>query len=123
LAAACAIGQTGLVIRKVVIHQIGQLPIVGDLRELPAPGDVNLVCTNLRTVDGKRPTFIDHTDSWFLIPLVTVRFVEVPKGAMAGSGEDEPFEPEEELTAPEPTPVDEGPNEPDEDLLARIRNI
>ena len=109
-------------IRKVVIHQIGQLPVVADLRDLPAPGDVNLVCTNLRTVDGKRPTFIDHTDSWFLIPLVTVRFVEVPKGAMAGAGEDE--EAVEEATDVEETPVvEEGPAEPDEDLLARIRNI
>jgi hypothetical protein len=112
-----------MVIRKVVIHQIGQLPLVADLRDLPAPGDVNLVCTNLRTVDGKRPTFIDHTDSWFLIPLVTVRFVEVPKAAMAGSGEDEQFMPEEATAEPEPAPVDEGPAEPDEDLLARIRNI
>lgn len=110
-------------IRNVVIHQAGQLPVVADVRELPSQGDVNLICTNIRTVDGKRPTFIDHTDSWFLIPLVTVRFLEVPKGAMAGAGQDDDFAPEEEPTEPEAAPVDEGPTEPDEDLLARIRNI
>lgn len=111
-------------IRNVVIHQAGQLPVVADLRELPTAGDVNLICTNVRTVDGKRPTFIDAADSWFLFPLVTVRFIEVPKASMAGLGqeEDEPFiaEPAEEAVA---EPADEGPTEPDEDLLARIRNI
>ena len=111
-------------IRNVVIHQTGQLPVVADIRELPAPGDANLICTNMRTVDGKRPTFVDHSDSWFLIPMITVRFIEVPKSAMAGAGQDDDFMVEEEVTeVAEPEPVDEGPAEPDEDLLARIRNI
>ena len=103
---------------------MGQLPVVADIRELPAAGDANLICTNMRTVDGKRPTFIDHTDSWFLIPMVTVRFIEVPKGAMAGAGQEDDFALQEEaLPVAEPEPIDEGPAEPDEDLLARIRNI
>jgi hypothetical protein len=111
------------VIRNVVIHQAGQLPVVADIRELPAPGDANIICTNMRTVDGKRPTFVDHMDSWFLIPMLTVRFIEVPKSAMAGAGQEDDFAPEEVLEMAEPEPVDEGPAEPDEDLLARIRNI
>ena len=111
-------------IRNVVIHQTGQLPLVADIRELPAAGDANLMCTNMRTVDGKRPTFIDHTDSWFLMPMITIRFIEIPRDAMAGAGEDDDFAPPEEvLEIAEPEPVDEGPAEPDEDLLARIRNI
>ena len=54
---------------------------------------------------------------------MTVRFLEVPKGAMAGVGQDDDFAPEEEPAEPEAAPADEGPTEPDEDLLARIRNI
>ena len=97
--------------------------MVADIRELPAAGDANLICTNMRTVDGKRPTLVDHTDSWFLIPMITARFIEIPRGAMASAGEDDDFVPEEVIEVAEPEPVDEGPAEPDEDLLARIRNI
>ena len=55
--------------------------------------------------------------------MLTVRFIEVPKSAMAGAGQEDDFAPEEVLEMAEPEPVDEGPAEPDEDLLARIRNI
>ena len=106
-----------------MIHQTGQLPMVADIRELPAAGDANLLCTNMRTVDGKRPTFVDHSESWFLIPMITIRFIEVPREAMAGAGQDDDYEPIEVTEPAQPEPVDEGPAEPDEDLLARIRNI
>jgi len=102
---------------------MGQLPLVADVRELPAAGDANVFCTNMRTVDGKRPTFVDHTDSWFLIPMVSIRFIEVPRESMAGAGQDDDYEPELLAEPAPPEPVDEGPAEPDEDLLARIRNI
>jgi hypothetical protein len=80
-------GQTARVLKNVIIHQQGQLPVVADLRALPAPGDANLVCTNMRTTDGKRPTFVDQIESWFVIPMQTVRFLEVPKESMAEAGE------------------------------------
>jgi hypothetical protein len=110
------------VIKNVVIHQQGTLPMVADVRELPAVGDANLICTNIRTTDGKRPTFIDAGDSWFVIPMVTVRFLEIPKESMAalGLGPDELAEP---VPEPKPEPVDEVPVEPDPDLLARIRDL
>jgi hypothetical protein len=121
MARGSAIGQTARVIRNVVIHQTGQLPLVADLKALPTGGDVNLVCTNVRTADGKRPTFIDDRDNWFVIPLVTVRFLEVPRASMTESGE---IEAEPEMPVEEEQPVvDEVPTEPDPDLLARIRNI
>ena len=110
-------------IRNVVIHQTGQLPLVADLKALPEEGDANLVCTNVRTADGKRPTFIDDGKNWFVIPLVTVRFLEVPRASMSAAGEvlDEP-EMETEAVA-EATVEEEPVGEPDEDLLARIRNV
>ncbi len=60
-------------------------PLVCDLREMPGVEDVNLVCTNLRLIDGKKPTFIDRIDSWFAIPLHIVRFVEIPLLAVEAS--------------------------------------
>ena len=107
-------------IRNVVIHQTGQLPIVADLKALPAMGDANLLCTNVRTTDGKRPTFIDEADSWFVIPLMTVRFLEVPRASMADTGDMD----DDQIPDVEEQPVvDEAPAEPDPDLLARIRDI
>jgi hypothetical protein len=117
------------VIKNAVIHQEGLLPVVADLRAMPAAGDINVVCTNMRTTDGKRPTFIDHIDSWFVIPMDTVRFIEVPKASMAQAGEvtEEPVS-EAELEAQRLADEAEraaqaAPAEPDPDLLARIRNL
>jgi hypothetical protein len=44
-----------------------------------------VICTNVRSLDGKRPVFIDYTDSTFVFPMASVRFVEIPTGA--GEGE------------------------------------
>lgn len=113
-------------IRNVVIHQHGQLPFVADVQELPTASDANLICTNVRMADGKRPTFIEKTDSWFLIPMSTIRFLEVPRAAMAAGGQE--MEEERQVAAPTDeelaeAALAEGPVEPDPDLLARIRDI
>ena len=72
-------------IRDVVVHMNNEQPLMADLRALPTARDACLVCTNLRYIGGKKPTFIDHVDSWFLIPLHIVRFVEVPASAVTAS--------------------------------------
>ncbi len=65
-------------IRDAVIHMNNEQPMVCDVRERPDARDVGLLCTNLRLVDGRKPTFIDAIDSWFLIPFHIIRFVELP---------------------------------------------
>ena len=72
-------------IRGAVIHFASEQPLLCDLRELPGGADVCITITNLRYVDGRRPSFIDHPDSWFLYPLSGLRFIEIPAGALAGS--------------------------------------
>ena len=62
-------GDTPAVIRDAVLHLTGKLPLLVDLHAPPAAGDVSLLATNVRTRDGKRPTFAENTDSWFVIPL------------------------------------------------------
>jgi hypothetical protein len=65
------------VIRDAVLHILNEQPLLVDLFERPSPADVALLCTNVRTTAGQRPSFVDHSDSTFLIPYAQIRFVEV----------------------------------------------
>jgi hypothetical protein len=101
-------------IRDAVLHLQNEQPLLADLFSVPSAADACVVCTNVRTMAGKRPLFIDRMDSIFMFPLEHVRFVEVPVrsagGLMAalgaGDGPDEEQVPELEI---------------DEDLMRRIR--
>ena len=83
---APATGYDVAMIRNVVLHLLGELPMVADIESLPSVGDATLLCTNLRTIDGKKPISTDHLDSVFVIPLQTVRFIEIPRVAIAAAG-------------------------------------
>jgi hypothetical protein len=107
------------VIRNAVIHLLSEQPVIADLLEEPKPGDVLLVCTNLRTLDGKRPVFIDQIASTFVFPYLHIRFVEI-RPERSGGREADPVigrSDEEKPEAPEP----EADLEIDEDFLRRIR--
>jgi len=71
------------VIRNVVVHIANEQPILADLLMEPKPSDVALICSNLRTMGGKKPVFIDKTESTFILPLAHIRFVEIPLASMA----------------------------------------
>jgi hypothetical protein len=71
-------------IKNTVIHLSNEQPLLADLYRMPDPGDVALVCTNLRQKNGERPIFADEIGSTFVFPLVFVRFVEIPAAAMVG---------------------------------------
>ena len=66
---------------RAVLHILNDQPLVVDIVDTPKPADIALICTNVRMLDGKRPTFIDHVDSTFVIPYAQIRFVEIPSGA------------------------------------------
>jgi hypothetical protein len=121
------------VIRNVTLHFNGRLPLVADLRAVPGATDQSVLATNVRSRDGKRPSFADASDSWFVIPLREVLVIELPAAALEAA--------EETLASP-PPPVrskgrqaaaepalelesgeDLGALEPDEALLARIREL
>lgn len=104
-------------IRDAVIHMNNEQPLLADLYAMPSPADVALLCTRLRTLNGKRPVFADNVNSVFLFPLAHIRFVEIPPGsteeasgdALAlGAGDQQ-------------EPAREAELEIDEDLLRRIR--
>ena len=94
---------------RVVVHLLSDQPVVADVAENPKPGDVTLICTNVRTLDGRRPVFIDRSDSTFVFPYAGIRFVEIPS-TVAGAREAEPV-------AAEPDEL-----EIDEDFLRRVRD-
>lgn len=114
-------------LRNAVLHISNEQPLLADLFELPAPTDVALRLTNLRSLDGKRPIFVDDMKSVFLIPYHRISFVEIPPQALAGSefAQDIPVP----VTAIVPVasgaadPVDDGELEIDEDFLRRIREV
>jgi hypothetical protein len=133
------------VIYNVVIHVTNEQPLMADLFDLPAASDAGLLCTNVRSMDGKPPLFIQHVSSTFFFPYRVVRFLEIPAGAIerhraeTPTGEpaafdvdrEAPAEPASLLTvlAPEPDEAGADASESedelviDEDFLQRIRDI
>ena len=133
-------------IRSVRIHVNNEQPLLADLFGLPTATDAGLLCTNVRTLDGKQPVFIDRTEATFFFPYHVIRFIEMPVGAVDGrepgpeAGKDDgdpddaaqvPIEmlPEDQRL---PVPVaagsgdgadDDAELEIDEEFLQRIRDI
>jgi hypothetical protein len=134
------------VIRNVCIHVNNEQPLLADLYAVPTAADAGLLCTNLRTLEGRRPVFIDRIEATFFFPYHVVRFIEIPVGALdaaaaspaaasgsgrspggpaAGGADDHP---EQRLPVPVPgaTGVEEDGEaelEIDEGFLQRIRDI
>ncbi len=77
-------------IYNAVIHIKGEQPLIADLYDMPASSDLGLRCTNLRTLDGKRPVFIDDPNSFFFFAYEHVRFVEILPGSL-GENADKPI--------------------------------
>jgi hypothetical protein len=104
-------------IRGAVLHLLNEQPLLADLFALPTATDTGVVCTNLRTLSGKRPVFVDHEASIFFFPYGHIRFVEVHPGA-----EGAPAVPASEGAAEPEAPVGEPEDlEIDEDFLRRVR--
>ncbi len=68
-------------LKDVVIHISNEQPILADLAFEPQPGDMALICTNIRTLNGKTPIFVESANSTFVFPMVHVRFVEIKPGS------------------------------------------
>jgi len=128
---------TRSVISNVIIHLVNELPIMVDLESLPSGADRSVTCTNVRTVDGKRPSFVHDRHSTFIFPMDMVRLIEAPismesTAVLLGEAPRPDSiraigEPDSGALVPLEEQPDEGSldfdEEPDEDLLARIRSV
>jgi hypothetical protein len=66
------------------VHYTGEQPLLVDLEAPPLPGDTVLVCSNLRSTGGKRPSFIDAMASTFVIPYQHIRSSRSGRRAAGG---------------------------------------
>ena len=115
-------------IRNVVIHLMNEQPLLADVEAMPGPTDVAFVCTNLRTMNGTRPVFIDRMESVFVFPYATIRFIELPNAVLEGAEPDGQRDPSgrrqgRDARPAEPAPAAEPELEIDEDFLRRVREI
>ena len=116
-------------IRNAVLHLHNEQPLQADLYALPSPTDVTIVCTNLRTSDGKKPVFIDHAKSTFVFPYIHVRFLEIPPGAVTAETEEQIAEGAMVIAGWEPPTPDivngsaDDTDDIDEDFLKRVRDV
>jgi hypothetical protein len=113
------------VIHNAVLHIANEQPLVVDLYDMPTATDVSLLCTNVRMLGGKKPVFVDHSESVFVFPYDTIRFVEIPApvaDAMPADGGDG-VAIAAGATAATPDDPDDGDLELDEDFLRRIREV
>jgi hypothetical protein len=99
-------------VTRAILHLTNDQPLSVELIETPSPGDIAVICTDVRTIDGKKPVFIDFATSTFVFPMLGVRFLEIlsptnAEGERAQPGEPAPAEPED--------------LEIDEDFLRRVR--
>lgn len=120
--------ETLWVIKSAIVHLTNELPILVDLYEAPGPMAQSVRCTNVRTVDGKRPSFVNDPRATFLLPWHLIRLIEVPAGAAPAQDVDRRMVVSDPVGAVghEPEPPDEPEmvdEEPNEDLLARIKSI
>ena len=111
-------------IRNAVLHLNGEQPVVVDLFELPEAVDLGVRCTNMRTLDGKRPVFIDDIKAVFFFPYEAVRFVEIPARSLVGTALEVQVDEPVAVTVPAaPETLEDDNLEIDEDFLRRIREV
>jgi hypothetical protein len=117
------------VIKNAVIHLLNEQPVIADLYQMPQSLDQGLLCTNLRTMDGKRPVFVERSEGVFYFPYIHVRFLEIPPASTAMAGIETPASEADAaaleaaaVTAAEAAEADKD-LELDEDFLRRIRDV
>jgi hypothetical protein len=97
---------------RAILHLLNDQPLAVELLEVPKPGDMAVICTNPRTIDGKKPVFIDYSTSTFAFPMAAIRFIEVLR--TGEDGERLPVVSADDRAEPEDLEIDE-------DFLRRVR--
>ncbi len=117
-------------LKNAVLHLHNEQPLLADLLELPTSADVAVRMTNLRTLDGKRPIFVDDMRSVFVFPYHRITFIEIPPTSLVGTSVEDQLPVPASVSAAVGAPAngaagddDDGELEIDEDFLRRIREV
>lgn len=65
----------------VVLHLIGDLPVLGEIDELPKPTDTILTVSNPRQRDGKDLHYLEHNVLKVIWPIEKLSLIEVIQSA------------------------------------------
>jgi len=63
--------------KTIIIHVVGEDPILAEVEEMPKPSDQFLEFTNPRKRDGKSVTYVTTGAKSFLFPWHRLSFIEV----------------------------------------------
>ncbi|HSH33531.1 MAG TPA: hypothetical protein VLB31_07915 [Actinomycetota bacterium] len=110
-------------IHDVVLHINNEQPLRADLFELPEGDTMLLRCTNVRTMNGTRPVYIDDLNSIIFFPMIHLRFIEILPATQGA--ERLALGPGEERVPVEAGIAKDSPEEDlqiDEDFLRRVRD-
>ena len=99
---------------RAILHLTNDQPLAVELLEMPTPSDIAIVCTNVRSIDGKKPVFVDFATSTFVFPMAGIRFVEVLQAADEAARSASAAAAGIAATEPEDLEIDE-------DFLRRVR--
>lgn len=61
----------------VILHVSGEIPIFGEIEELPKPTDVILTVSNPRTREGKDLHYLQSDVTQVIWPIAKINFIEV----------------------------------------------
>ena len=62
---------------KVILHISGEEPIVGEIEEMPTPGDTVLIVSNPNKRDGKDLPYLDTDVTTVIWPWDKINFLEI----------------------------------------------
>jgi hypothetical protein len=61
----------------VILHILGDLPVLGEVDELPKPTDTNVIVANPRQRDGKDLHYLEANVVKVIFPLARVNLIEI----------------------------------------------
>ena len=62
---------------SIILHIAGELPIIGEVDELPKPSDTLVVVSNPRLRDGKDIHYLEHNVVKVIWPIEKLTLIEV----------------------------------------------
>ena len=61
----------------VILHVSGEVPIFGEMEELPGPADVTITVSNPRTREGKDLHYLQAEVTQVIWPIAKLNFIEI----------------------------------------------